>query len=99
MIAPLDELQHARGFSKPDKIKDEQGLGTEFPSHVFLRFVMLHLDLYIYIFVTDRSRGTAKTTTDFHLVAGLNLFYNVFTYLILGRGDHVLEQTQPKEQH
>ena len=109
----LDELAKAIQKLKLDKAVDECGLAAELLKHLPDLYLQKLLDLYNHVLcngeVPSGWRRTvftmlgkhvrAKSVSDFRPIASVRVLYKTFAYMILGRIEHCLENSQPEEQH
>ena len=98
---------------KLDKTVDECVLAAELLKHLPDPYLQKLLDLYnhvvcngevpsswrrtVFTLLGKHVRG--KFVSDFWPIASVRVWYKTFAYMILGRIEHCLENSQPKEQH
>ena len=109
----LDELAKAIQKLKLDKAVDECGLAAELLKHLPDLYLQKLLDLYNHLLcngeVPSSWRRTvftmlgkhvrAKLVSDFRPIASVRVLYKTFAYMIVGRIEHCLANSQPEEQH
>ena len=108
-----DELAKAIQKLKLDRAVDECGLAAELLKHLPDVFLQKLLALYNHVLcsgeVPSSWRRTVftmlgkhvkpKLVSDYRTIASVRVLYKTFAYMILGRIEHCLENSQPEEQH
>ena len=109
----LAELKCVRTRSNVNRACDESGLAAELFQYVpdellveLLRFfhgILQHGSAQTKwkktSFTMLPKKTRAKLVTDFRPIANIRLFYKLFAYMILARGEQSLESFQPEAQH
>ena len=98
---------------KLDKAVDEYGLAAEMLKHLPDVYLQKLLALYNHVlcngevpsswrrtmFTMLGKHAKAKLVSDFRPIASVRVLYKTFAYMILGRIEQCLEDSQPEEQH
>ena len=103
------ELANAIQKLKLDKAVDEYGLAAEMLKHLPDVYLQKLLDLYNHVFCNGEvpsswrrtmftmlgKHAKAKLVSDFRPIASARVLYKTFAYMILGRIEQCLEDSQP----
>jgi len=108
----MDELRSAMQKLKMDKAQDEAGLVAELVTNApaeLLNVLLQHFnDVFCggvvpaewrkTLFVMLAKSASSQTTSDFRPIACARILYKLYSYLLLQRIEHALEDAQPEEQ-
>ena len=109
----MNELRVAIRRAKNNRTGDDLGLVAELLKHAPEGYLEALLDVFRHALSTGQiptswqttiskmlpKSSCAKFASDFRPIASLRLLYKIFAYLMLGRMEDTLEDSQPEEQH
>ena len=109
----MNELRVAIERAKNNRTGDDLGLVAELLKHVPEGYLEALLDVFRHALSTGQiptswqttifkmfpKSSCAKFASDFRPIASLRLLYKIFAYLMLGRMEDTLDDSQPEEQH
>ena len=109
----MNELRVAIRRAKNNRTGDDLGLVAELLKHAPESYLETLLDVFRHALISGQiptswqttifrmlpKSSCAKFASDFRPIASLRLLYKIFAYLMLGRMEDALENSQPEEQH